>query len=74
MDARSTGLLLAAAGALLLVAGLVMAAGGLGWFGRLPGDLRFGGGAVRVYVPFASMLLVSLLLTLVAAVLRRLLP
>lgn len=71
---RSTGLLIAAAGGLLLVAGLVMAVGGLSWFGRLPGDLRFGSGAVRVYVPFASMLLVSLLLTVVTALLRRWLP
>jgi hypothetical protein len=40
-------------------------AGGLGWFGRLPGDLRWGSGGVRVYVPLTSMLLVSVLLSLV---------
>lgn len=74
MDARSTGLLIAALGMLLVVGGLVMAAGGLGWFGRLPGDLRFGGGSVRLYAPFASMLLVSLLLTAVMALVRRFFP
>ena len=71
MDARSTGLLIASLGVLLVVAGLVMAAGGLAWFGRLPGDLRFGSGNVRVYVPLVSMLLVSVVLSLVAALLRR---
>lgn len=35
-----------------------------GWFGHLPGDLRFERDGVRVFVPVASMLLVSLMLTL----------
>jgi hypothetical protein len=64
-------MLLAVVGAVLLVGGLVMAAGGLSWFGRLPGDVRLGDGNVRVYVPLASMLLVSLVISLLFALFRR---
>ena len=69
MDAR-IGMTVVVAGLVLVVLGLVIAAGGLGWFGRLPGDLRFSGGNVRVLVPFASMLLISLVLGLVLALFR----
>jgi len=55
---------LVAAGALLLVIGvLVILLGKVGLF-RLPGDLSFGGRNWRVYVPLASSILLSLLLTL----------
>jgi hypothetical protein len=69
---RSTiGLGLVAAGALLMLLGLLVWAGGLSWFGRLPGDIRVERPGVRVYVPITSMLLVSLAVSLVAAILRR---
>lgn len=55
-----------------MLVGLVAASAGFSWFGRLPGDLRFGSGNVPVYIPFVSMLLVSLALSLLAALLRRL--
>ena len=55
MDHRTVGLLLLAAGAVLLLVGLVTWAGGLSWFGQLPGDLRFERPGVRVYVPLASL-------------------
>ena len=61
-------------GLLLVIVGLVAWAGGLSWFGRLPGDLRWERGTVRVYAPLASMLLVSLVATVVLRVVRRLLP
>ncbi|QRK08802.1 DUF2905 domain-containing protein [Archangium violaceum] len=70
---KPTGLMLMVAGALLVVIGLLMYSGALSWFGRLPGDLRWEGEHTRVYVPFASMLLLSVLLSLIAFVLRRLL-
>lgn len=35
------------------------------WFGRLPGDVRYEGRRTRVYAPLASMLLLSLVLSLV---------
>jgi hypothetical protein len=65
MDNRTLGLLIVALGAAAVLVGLLVLAGGLGWFGRLPGDLRWGSGGVRVYVPLTSMLLVSVLLSLV---------
>jgi hypothetical protein len=45
--------------------------GALSWFGRLPGDIRFGGERARVYIPITSMLIVSLVLSLIMYVLRR---
>jgi hypothetical protein len=72
MDARALGMLIVAGGVVLVVVGLLVAAGGLGWFGRLPGDVRLGSGGVRVYVPITSMLLLSVVLSLLAGLLRRL--
>lgn len=70
---KATGLMLMVAGAALVVIGLLVYSGALSWFGRLPGDLRWEGEHTRVYVPFASMLLLSVLFSLIAFVLRRLL-
>jgi len=65
------GPVLVALGLVLVVVGLVAWAGGLSWFGRLPGDVRLERGAVRVYAPIASMLLVSLVLSVGVALVRR---
>jgi len=64
--------LLVGLGVLLVVLGLLVWSGALGWFGRLPGDLRIERDSVRVYVPFASMLVVSLVLSVVLYLVRRL--
>ncbi len=56
---------------LVALAGLV-ASGGFSWFGKLPGDIRIEGGRTRVVIPLTSMLLVSLAITLVVNLLRRL--
>jgi hypothetical protein len=72
MDARALGLVIAGIGAAAVVIGLLVAAGAFDWFGRLPGDLRLEGQRTRVYVPIASMLVVSIVLTvLVNLFLRR---
>ena len=68
---RSIGLLVVVGGVFVIIIGLLIYSGGLGWFGRLPGDIRYESGNVRVYVPIVSMLLVSLALTLLFNVLRR---
>jgi hypothetical protein len=60
-------------GRTLLLVGVVLAALGLililfgqiPWLGRLPGDISFERGNVRVYAPIATSLLISLVLTLV---------
>ena len=69
--ASSAGPVLVALGLLVVLVGLVAWAGGLSWFGRLPGDVRIERGSVRVYAPLVSMLLVSVVLSVVAAVARR---
>ena len=71
MDSRSIGLTVAIAGLLIVVAGALIYAGLLGWFGRLPGDIRIEGRSFRLYFPVVSMLLVSVVLTLVLALFRR---
>lgn len=67
----SAGPLLVTAGVVLVLAGLLVWSGGLGWFGRLPGDIRIERETVRVYLPIVSMLLVSVVLSLVLYVVRR---
>jgi uncharacterized membrane protein YidH (DUF202 family) len=72
MPRNSTGLLLVAAGVLLVVVGVLVWSGALSWFGRLPGDIRVERPTTRVYVPITSMLLVSIVLSVVLAIIRRL--
>ena len=72
MPPRSTGLVIIAAGLALVIVGLLVASGGLSWFGRLPGDIRVERPNFRLYVPITSMLLVSVALGVVSWVLRRL--
>jgi hypothetical protein len=67
----SAGPLLIIAGVVLVLVGLLVWSGGLGWFGRLPGDIRIERETVRVYLPIVSMLIVSVVLSLVLYVVRR---
>jgi hypothetical protein len=71
MNDRLIGMLLVAGGLAVVAVGLLVLAGGFGWFGRLPGDLRWERGGVRVYAPLASMLLVSAGLSLLLYLARR---
>ena len=71
MDSRHTGLMLVAAGLVLVLVGGLTWSGWLGFFGRLPGDFRYEGEHTRVYVPLASTLVVSVVLSLLAALARR---
>ena len=68
----SFGPLLVGLGVLLALAGLLVWSGALAWFGRLPGDIRIERDSVRVYLPLASMLLVSVVVSLVLYLVRRL--
>jgi hypothetical protein len=72
MPRNPSGLLLVVAGALLIVVGLLVWSGAISWLGRLPGDIRIERTSTRVYVPITSMLLVSIALSLVLAIVRRL--
>ena len=59
-------------GVCLVVVGLLVISGGFNWFGKLPGDIRHEGDRVQVYIPIVSMVLVSLALSLIFYVIRRL--
>jgi hypothetical protein len=63
---------------ILIILGLVLVAAGLLWplaerlnLGRLPGDFVIGRGSFRLYLPLATSLLISLLLSLVLWLIRR---
>jgi len=66
-------------GKFLFLIGLVLAIGGawlwsgrgLGWLGRLPGDISYQGDNFRFYFPVTTCILVSIVLTLLAWFLRR---
>ena len=71
MDTRSAGVVVIAIGAIIVVGGLLMLSGGLSWLGRLPGDIRIERESFKLYIPVVSMLLVSLLLSGVIWIIRR---
>ena len=58
-------------GIVLLLAGLLVKSGLLGWFGNLPGDISFRKGGFRFYFPLASMLLISAVLSVLIGLIRR---
>ena len=66
------GKLLLLAGVVALVAGVVFLLLGRTPLGRLPGDLTFNTGPVTCFMPLATMLLVSVILTVVINVVLRL--
>jgi uncharacterized membrane protein len=67
---RNLGPFVVVAGIVVLLLGVLIWAGGLSWFGRLPGDIRIERGNVRVYIPLVSMLLVSVVGTVLLSVVR----
>ena len=60
----SPGPLIVMAGLVVVLIGLAVWSGALGWFGRLPGDIRIERESTRIYIPLVSMLLISLVLSL----------
>ena len=71
MSSPSVGPLLIVLGVGLAVVGLLVSVGGFGWFGRLPGDIRIERDTMRIYIPFASMILISIVLNLIFYLIRR---
>ncbi|MDX5346187.1 MAG: DUF2905 domain-containing protein [Hymenobacteraceae bacterium] len=68
-------------GKYLVIAGIVLAVIGgilwlsgnkLNWFGHLPGDIRVERQNFKFYAPFASMLLLSILISVVLWLIRKL--
>lgn len=75
MDWTALGRILVVIGLLLaVVGGLIWAAGRPGLpLGRLPGDIRIERDGFSCFVPIASMILLSLVLTVVLNIILRLL-
>ncbi|HEY5684664.1 MAG TPA: DUF2905 domain-containing protein [Acidimicrobiia bacterium] len=67
------------AGNILIAVGLVIALVGVGvrfglfsWFGKLPGDIRIEGERSAVFIPIASMIVVSVAGSVILNVIARL--
>lgn len=72
MELTQVGKLVAVAGVVLLVSGLlIMLAGRLPFLGNLPGDVAFRRGNTTVYFPIVTMILLSIILTIVLNLLLR---
>jgi len=70
---RTAGFVLIAAGAVLLVLGLLtLGASKLPFFGRLPGDIHHTGRQLRLFFPVTSCIVLSIVLTLVVNLVIRL--
>ncbi len=54
------GLLLVIIGVLILIFGNVFA-----WFGKLPGDIHIDKNNVKIFIPFTSMVLLSIILSVI---------
>ena len=65
-------LLLIAGGVFLVLGALFLIFGRSSFLGRLPGDINFSSGNFSCIVPIASMLVLSLLLTIILNVVIRL--
>lgn len=65
---------------LVIVGALVVVAGGIVWIfgdkmrflGRLPGDIRIGKENIRVYIPIATMLFASMVLSAIVWLIQKL--
>lgn len=66
MPLDSVGRMLVVVGLVVVGLGLVLALGGrIPFLGQLPGDLQFGSGNSRVYLPIATSIVLSIVLTVV---------
>lgn len=63
--------MIVALGLVLVLIGIGVWSGALGWFGRLPGDIRIERESTRIYVPLASMLVLSVVLSLLLYIFNR---
>ena len=59
------------AGIALMVIGIIAKTGWFSWFGELPGDIHIKREGYQVFIPLTSMIVISLVLSALAALLRR---
>lgn len=74
-DFQSLGRILLLIGGTIALLGLLLVIGGrfLPWLGRLPGDIHIQRGNVSCFLPLATSIIVSLLLTIILNIIIRLL-
>ena len=60
-------------GIILVITGLILYFAGdkLSWIGHLPGDIRIERENFKLYIPIATMLLVSIVLSLIIYLIRK---
>lgn len=68
---RDFGPWLVTIGVLIVLVGVLAWSGGLSWFGRLPGDVRIERDNMRIYIPWVSMLIVSVVVSVLMSLFRR---
>jgi len=56
---------------MVLVGGFFILVAKVPWFGRLPGDIVYQREGLKVYIPLATMILVSIILTLLLNIIWR---
>jgi uncharacterized membrane protein len=68
------GKILITIGIILVIAGLIVYFTGnkLGWIGHLPGDIRIEKENFRFYFPITTMILISVILTFILWIVRKL--
>ena len=71
-ERSSVALALLLAGLACVVLAAIVWTGALSWFGRLPGDIRIERPGMRVYAPITSMIIISVVLTVLLSLFRRL--
>lgn len=65
------GPVLVVLGGVLVLAGLLVWSNLASWIGHLPGDIRIVRPNTRIYIPITSMVILSVILSVVLALLRR---
>lgn len=69
---REIGKLLALFGGVVMLIGVALWSGfGVGWLGRLPGDIRIERGNSVFYFPIITCVIISIILTLLLSFFRR---
>jgi len=68
------GMILVIGGIVLAIVGLILWLAGdkLGWIGHLPGDIRVEKENVRFYFPITTMILLSVVVSVILWILRKL--
>ena len=72
---QTVGKYLMIIGIIIVIAGIIVYAGGdkMKWLGHLPGDIRIEKVNFRFYFPLTTMILLSLIITLIINIIRKIL-